>query len=54
MAATDLVLLYGGIGQSPDIVVDVKVEQRSGFTTRFVDDEPVEGVILGRVNVRGY
>lgn len=31
-----------------DVIVDVKVEERTGFSTGFVDDEVIEGVVLLR------
>lgn len=41
-----LVLLYRCIMNHPDVVVDVKVEERTRLAARLVDNEVVKGVVL--------
>lgn len=43
------VFLLGSIGEKSYIVVHVKIKQRSGFSTRFIDDKVVECVVLKMV-----
>ena len=44
------IFLLRGVGEESYIIVYVEIEQGSGFSTRFVDDEVVERVVL---RVRG-
>ena len=43
------VFFLGSVSEESYVVVHVKIEQRSGFSTRFVDDEVVECVVLTMV-----
>jgi hypothetical protein len=43
-----LVLLDRRVMDHSHVVVDVKIEQRTGFPSGLVDDEVVEGVVLQR------
>ena len=40
------VLLDISIRQETDVVMDVKVEERAGLSSCFVDDEVVESIVL--------
>ena len=40
------VLLLGSVSKKSYVVMHVEIEQRSGFSTRFIDDEVVECVVL--------
>lgn len=40
------VFLYSRIGQQTDVVVNIKVEQWARFSSRFVDNKVIEGVML--------
>jgi hypothetical protein len=46
LSGMGFVFLNGSIGQHSNIVVNVKIEQRTGLSTSFVDDEIVESVML--------
>lgn len=48
-----LVLFLSSIRQQTNVVVHVKVEERTRFTASFVDDEVVEGVSLRNEQVSG-
>ena len=41
-----LIFLLRGVSEESYIVVHVKIEQRSGFSTSFVDDKVVECIVL--------
>lgn len=47
LARVTLILFLCGICQHAHIVVDVKVEQRSRFPARLIDDKVVECIVLG-------
>jgi hypothetical protein len=46
LSGVRLVFLFCSVGEEPHVIVDVKVEQWSRFTTRLVDDEVIECVVL--------
>ena len=46
LACVRLVFLHCRIREQPHVIMHVKVEQRAGFATGFVQDEVVERVVL--------
>lgn len=53
LSSVRFILFLRSVREQSDIVVDVKVEERSRFPASFVDNEVVEGVRLWGEGVRG-